>query len=119
MMSDDALVVLVTKNPSDDEVSDYEYRVSYTDNLEKLYGIFDPDTGKWAGDNSIILDLFSEKTVYTDLDDCRDEGTRIRYHDHARLPDQVFLRAINRSGANRSHSYYEVFNERSYYVPDQ
>lgn len=68
MMSDDAVVVLVTKNPSDDEVSDYEYRVSYTDNLEKLYGIFDPDTGKWAGDNGIILDLFSEKTVYTDLD---------------------------------------------------
>lgn len=64
---DDAVVVLVTKNPNSEE-SESEYRVSYVENLENLYGIFDPVTGKWAGDSSIILDLFAEKDIFTDLD---------------------------------------------------
>jgi hypothetical protein len=68
MMSDDAFVILVTKNPDRDE-SEFEYRVGYSDNIEKLYGIFDSITGKWKGDNGIILDLFAEQIVFTDLDE--------------------------------------------------
>jgi hypothetical protein len=68
ILSDDAVVVLVTKNPYQEE-SEFEYRVSYTNDLEKLYGIFDPITGKWKGDNGVILDLFCEQTVFTELDE--------------------------------------------------
>lgn len=65
--TDDAFVVLVTKNP-DREESEFEYRVSYSPNIEELYGIFDTTTGKWSGDSGIILDLFAEQIVFTDLD---------------------------------------------------
>lgn len=64
-MSDEAVVVFVTKSMEPDE-GEYEYRVSYVQNLEDLYGAFDPVTGKWSGDNSVILDLFTEKDIYTD-----------------------------------------------------
>lgn len=67
-MCDDAFVVLKTKNPDQNE-SEYEYRVSYTGNIEKLYGVFDDVTGKWKGDNGIILDLFAEQIIFTDMDE--------------------------------------------------
>lgn len=62
-MNDDAVVVLVTK-----DTDGFEYRVAYVTNIENLYGIFDPASGKWKGDSGIILDLFAEKDIYTDLD---------------------------------------------------
>lgn len=65
-MADDAVVVLVTKMP--DDPNSYEHRVAYVSNIENLYGIFDPATGKWSGDSGIILDLFAENDIYTDLD---------------------------------------------------
>lgn len=65
-MADDAVVVLMTK--TSDETDGCEYRVAYVSNLEKLYGIFDTASGRWMGDNGIILDLFAESDIYTDLD---------------------------------------------------
>jgi hypothetical protein len=67
IMTDDAVVVLVNTNPNQEE-SEFEYRVSYTDNIEALYGIFDSVTGKWNGDHGMILDLFAEKTIFTDIE---------------------------------------------------
>lgn len=69
-MSDSAVVILVTKSTfSEDEWSgEFEYRVAYTTNVEKLYGIFDSNTGRWSGDSSVIFDLFAEQTIYSDID---------------------------------------------------
>jgi len=72
-MTDDAVVILVSSNP-DREESEFEYRVSYVSNIEALYGIFDPVSGKWNGDHSMILDLFTEKTVFTDQELALDEA---------------------------------------------
>lgn len=73
IMTDDAVVILVNANP-DHEESEFEYRVSYTDNIEALYGIFDSVTGKWNGDPGLILDLFAEKTVFTNLELALDDA---------------------------------------------
>ncbi len=70
-MSDDAVVILETKNP-DYEEGEFEYRVAYVSNLENLYGIFNPITGKWSGDSGILLDLYAEKDVYINLDAAMD-----------------------------------------------
>jgi hypothetical protein len=72
-MTDDAVVVLVNANPNREE-SEFEYRVSYTDNIETLYGIFDKVTGKWNGDHGVILDLFAEKTIFTTLELALDDA---------------------------------------------
>lgn len=74
--SDDAIVVLVSKNPDQTE-SECEYRTSYIPNLEQFYGVFDPQTGKWTGDSGIILDLFAEKTIFTELEAALEEACTI------------------------------------------
>jgi hypothetical protein len=74
-MSDDAVVVLVTMDPENNDQN--EYRVAYVSDLEKLYGIFDPKTGKWKGDNGIILDLFAENDIYTETDAAIDYAQKV------------------------------------------
>lgn len=58
---DDGVVILETK-----DVVGSEYRVAYCDDVEKIYGVFDDNTGDWTGDSGAILDYFAECTIYTD-----------------------------------------------------
>ena len=64
MSADNGVYVLHTKGP--------EYRVTYANAIDNIYGDFNDDTEHWDGDPEMIREFFNISPVFDNLDDAMD-----------------------------------------------
>jgi len=82
MSIDNGIYVLQTKGP--------EFRVTYAHGIDSIYGTFDPETIKWAGDMDKMIDYFGHSVVYSNIDDAMDAAEEIS-NKHPYLEDGICL----------------------------
>ena len=76
----DGIVVLVTETPPElKEESPVEYRVAYVPDVNDLYGPFDDASGQYQTNVDVVLDHFTEVTIWTNVDLALEEADRIYY----------------------------------------
>ena len=65
---DNGIIILQTQG----EEGGPEFRVAYLEQVDSIYGFWDEEVENWEPDRGIILDMFTESDIYTELENAFD-----------------------------------------------
>lgn len=83
MSADNGVYVLQTKSPDGPE-----YRVTYAQAIDNIFGKFNDETLHWEPNNDVIQQYFGKSSVFTTLEEALDFAEKIAYN-HEYLEDGV------------------------------
>lgn len=75
MSADNGVFILETKGKSGPE-----YRVTYAQAIDSIYGTIDDETGKWEGDMECMVSYFGRSKVYTILEEALDVAENMSHN---------------------------------------
>ena len=71
MSADNGIYVLETSGP--------EYRVAYSQAIDNIYGKFNDETNRWAGDMDRMMDVFGQSLVFVNVEQALDLAEELSY----------------------------------------
>ena len=83
MSADNGIYVLYTEGAKGPE-----YRVTYAQGIDSIYGKFNEDTFKWEGDEELMLEIFQGADVYYNLNEALDHAEEME-QEHSYLEDGI------------------------------
>jgi len=72
MSADNGIFILQTYGP--------EFRVTYAQGIDNIYGKFNDDTQHWEGDMDRMIDYFGHSKVYSSIEDALDMAEELSYN---------------------------------------
>ena len=72
MSADNGVYILQTSGP--------EFRVTYAQGIDNIYGKFDDDTLHWKGDMDSMMDYFGKSVVYKTFEEAFDFAQELSYN---------------------------------------
>ena len=83
MSADNGIYVLYTEGQKGPE-----YRVTYAQGIDSIYGKFNEESFKWDGDVEMIREIFHEATVFHNLNEALDHAEEME-QDYGYLEDGI------------------------------
>jgi hypothetical protein len=71
MSADNGIYVLETSGP--------EFRVAYSQAIDNIYGKFNDETSRWAGDMDRMMDVFGQSPVFINVEQALDLAEELSY----------------------------------------